>query len=147
MHSGDVLQINRRAALDFEDNVFNVLDLFDVAAAADEILRRRDLKDAATDIGVAHLDRTDDVTQRNVVGDQRVWVEIDLILFYKTADGRDFRDTFHRGKRVTEIPILDRAQLGEVMLSAVIDERVFVNPADTGCIGPINGLTPFGIDS
>src|SRR5437667_9863372 len=102
MHGGDVFLMNRGAVLNFEDNVFNVLDLFDVAAAADEILRRGDLKDAATDIGVAHLDRADDVTQRNVVGDQRVCAEIDLILLYKTADGRDFRDTLHSGKRVTE---------------------------------------------
>src|SRR5205807_7417106 len=115
MHSGDVLQINRRAALDFEDNVFDVLDLFDVAAAADEILRRRDLKDAATDIGVAHLDRVDDITERNVVGDQRVWVEIDLILFYETTDRRDFRHAFHGCQRITEVPILNGTQLGEIV--------------------------------
>ena len=107
MDGGDVLQINRRAVLDFKDNVFDVLDFFDVAATADEILSRGNFKDAATDIRVAHLDRTDDVTERNVVGDERVWVEIDLILLYKTADGRDFRHAFHGRERVAQVPVLN----------------------------------------
>ena len=42
MHGADVLQVNRRAVIDFQDNVFDVRDVFDVAAATHEILRRRD---------------------------------------------------------------------------------------------------------
>jgi len=52
-------------------------------------------KDAAADVGIAHLDRVDDIAQRNVVGHERVWIEIDLVLLYETADRRDFRDAFH----------------------------------------------------
>src|SRR5256886_6011339 len=43
MHSGDVLHINRRSVLHFEDNAFDVLDFFYVAASAYEILSRRNL--------------------------------------------------------------------------------------------------------
>src|SRR5438552_12805121 len=107
MDGGDVLQINRRAVLDFKDNVFDVLDFLDVAATADEILRRGNFKDAATDIGIAHLNGADDVAERDVVGDERVWIEIDLILFYKTANGCDLRHAFHGGERVAKVPVLN----------------------------------------
>ncbi len=135
MHGADVLHVNRRAVLHFQDNVFDVLDAFDVAAAADEIFGCRDLESLAADIGVAHFDRVDDVAERDVVGDERVWIEIDLVLLYETADGRDFRNAFHRRERVAQIPILNRTQLGEIMFAAVVNERVFVNPAHTGGVG------------
>src|SRR5205823_8178433 len=111
MHVGDVFQINWRAVVDFEDNVFDVLDFFDVAAAADEVLGCRDFEHASADIGVTHFDRVHDVAERNVVGDEGVWIEIDLVLLYETADRRHFRHAFHGRERVAEIPILNRAQL------------------------------------
>src|SRR5205823_12225208 len=80
-------------------------------------------------------DRTDDVAERDVICDERVWIEIDLVLLYETADRRDFRDTFHRRKCVTQIPILNGTQLRQVMLAGVIDQRVFVNPSDTRRVG------------
>src|SRR5207244_7312320 len=85
MHRADVLQINRRAVFDFEDDVLNVLDFFDVAAPADVILRGRDLENFSADIGVAHFDGVDDLGERNLVSDQCVWIEIDLVLFYETT--------------------------------------------------------------
>src|SRR6266478_9561592 len=144
MHGGDVLQINRRAVLDFEDNIFDVLHFFDVAAPTDEILGRRDFENAAADIGVAHLDRVDDLAERNLVSDQRVWIEIDLVLLHETADRRDFRDAFHGRERVAQVPILNRAQLGEVMLAGVVNERVLVNPADTGRVWTDDRIYAFG---
>ena len=50
-------------------------------------------------------------------------------MLYESADGRDFGNTLYGRERVTQIPILNGAQLGEIMLSRVIDECVFVNPA------------------
>src|SRR5438132_1009963 len=76
----DILQVNRRAVLYFEDDVFDVLDLFDVAATANVVLGRCDLENFAANVGIAHLNRINDVAQRNVVSDERVWIEIDLVL-------------------------------------------------------------------
>ena len=109
MHRADVLQINRRAVFDFEDDVLNVLDFLDVAAPADVILCGRDLENFSTDVGVAHFDGVDHLAERNVVGNERVWIEIDLVLFYETTNRRDFGHAFHGRERVTEIPILNRA--------------------------------------
>ena len=107
MHSGDVLQINRRPVLDFEDNVLDVLDFLNVATAAHVIFRARDLENFAADIGVAHFDGVNHLGERNVVSNERVWIEIDLVLFYETTDRRDFGHALHGRKRVTEIPILN----------------------------------------
>src|SRR5947208_6518796 len=144
MHGGDVFQINRRPVVDFENNIFDVLDFFDVATAPDEIFGRGDFKDAAADIGVAHLDRAYDVTQRNVVSDQRVGIEIDLVLLHEPTDRRDFRHAFHGCERIPEVPILNGTQLCEVMLSVIVNERVFVNPADARCVRANNRIHPFG---
>src|SRR5438132_6253546 len=91
----DIFQINRRAVLDFENNVLDVLDLLDVAAAANVILGRRDFEDLAAYVGIAHLDRADDVAERDVVSNERVWIEVDLILLNEAADRCDLGDAFY----------------------------------------------------
>ena len=95
MDVSNVLHVNRCSVFHFEDDVFDVLDLFDVAASANVVLSGCNLEDFAARVGVAHLDRADDVAQRNVVSDQRIWIEIDLILLYESADRRDFGDAFY----------------------------------------------------
>src|SRR5439155_21121690 len=82
------------------------------------------------------FDRADDVAERDIVGDESVWIEIDLVLLYEATDRRDFRDAFHRGQRVAQIPILNRAQLCEIVFAGVVNERVLVNPPHTGCVRP-----------
>src|SRR4029077_18208539 len=107
MHGANVLHVNSRAFIHFQRNVFAVGDAFDVAAATHEIFSGRELESLAAYVGVARFDRTDDVAERDVVSDERVWIEIHLILLYEAADRRDFRDAFYGGKRVAQIPILD----------------------------------------
>src|SRR5207248_686470 len=134
MHGADVLHVNRRAFIDFQHNVFDVGDAFDVAAATHEIFRGRDLESFAAYVGIARFDRTDDVAERDVVGDKRVWIEVDLVLLYEATDWRDFRDTFHGRERVAEIPVLNRTQRRQILFPRVVNQRVFVNPAHAGCV-------------
>src|SRR5260370_6170653 len=135
MHGANVLHVNWRAFIDFQHNVFDVGDAFDVAAATHEIFRGGDLEGFAAYVGVARLNRTDNVAERDVVGDERVWVEIDLILLYEAADRRDFRDAFHRLERVTQIPILNGTQRRQIMFSTIVNQRVFVHPTDARGVG------------
>src|SRR5439155_23317307 len=86
-------------------------------------------------VGVARFVRTDDVAERDVVGDESVWIEVDLVLLYEAADRRDFRDAFHRLERVTQVPILDRTQRRQIMLSAIVNQRVFVHPSHARSVG------------
>ena len=67
---------------------------------------------------------------------ERVRIKINLIFLYESADWRDFGDTLHCFKRVAQVPILDGAQPREIMFVAVVDERVFKNPAHAGRIRP-----------
>ena len=117
--------------------------LFDVAAAAHVIFGRRDFENFSAHIAVAHLDRVDDVAERDVVGDELVRIEIDLVLLHEAADRRDFGDAFHRFQRVAQMPILKGTQLGEIVFAGVIDERVFVNPADAGGVRPDDRIDAF----
>src|SRR5574338_170498 len=144
VYVGNVLQVNGRSVLNFQDNVLDVLDFLDVATPADEIFGCGDFENATADVGVAHLDGAHDIAQRNAVGDKRVWIEIHLVLSYEAADRRDFGHAFYRRERVTEVPILNRTQLGEIMFPGVVNERVFVNPPYTRGVGADDRIYALG---
>src|SRR5206468_2438881 len=67
MDVANIFQIDRRAVFHFENDVLDVLDLFDVAAATDVILGCGDLENFAADIRVARFDGADHLAERNVV--------------------------------------------------------------------------------
>ena len=78
------------------------------------------------------------------MGEQRVWIEVDLIFLHETTHWRDFGDTFYRFERVTQVPILNRTQLCQVELVRIINERVLVNPADAGRVRADRRVHAFG---
>src|SRR5205823_1851822 len=135
MHGAHVLHVNWRAFIDFQHNVFDVGDAFDVAAATHEIFRGCDLESLAAYVGVARFDRTDDLAERDVVGDERVWIEIDLVLLYEATDRRDLSDALHRLECVTQVPILNGTQRRQIMFSAIVNQCVFVNPSHARGVG------------
>jgi len=45
-------------------------------------------------------------------------------MLYEATDRRDFGHAFHRRKCVTQIPILNGTQLRQIMLSAIVNQRV-----------------------
>ena len=65
---------------------------------------------------------------------QLVRIEHDLILAHHAADGGDFGDVRHRLQFELQEPVVERAQLTEVVRAAAIDQRVLVDPAHAGCI-------------
>ena len=111
MNGADIFDIDRRAVDDFERNVLDVGDAFDVAASAHVILGRADLENFSAHIAVGHADFVHDVAERNAVGDEFVRIEIDLVLLDEAADRRDFGHAFDRFERVTQMPVLERAQV------------------------------------
>src|SRR5207237_2887317 len=103
MQPSDIIHIIPRFFLNHHDNVLDVLYFFDVTTPAHVILRARDLENFSADIGIAHFDGVDHLAERDVVSNERVWIEIDLVLFYETTDRRDFGYAFHGRERVPEI--------------------------------------------
>jgi hypothetical protein len=66
------------------------------------------------------------------IGRERVGVHLDLVLAHEAPEARDLRDAGNCLELVAEIPVLDRAQIRQVVAAAVVDERVLVDPADAG---------------
>ena len=138
------LAIDRRAVYDLQHNVFNVRHVLDVAASAHIILRGGDLEDLSAHVAVAHLDGGYHIRERNVVGHERVRIEIDLVLLHEATDGRDFRHAFHRFQRIAQVPVLQRTQLGEIVFAGVVHEGVFIDPAHAGRIRANHRIDAFG---
>ena len=78
---------------------------------------------------------------------QPVGVDDDLVLAHHAADRCDFGDIRHRLQFVLQKPVLQRAQLPEVVRARAVDERVFVHPADTGRVRSKRGLCAGGQSS
>src|SRR5260221_271621 len=103
-----LLEIHWSAVLNLQTDVVEILQPLDIPAASDEKLGRRNLERFAADILIAHPDRINDISDRNVVSQELIRIEIDLVLFDEPADWRDLGDTFHRLKSVPDVPILER---------------------------------------
>src|SRR2546423_6402762 len=84
----DVLDVDRRAVHHLEDDALDVVDAFDIAAAADVILGAGNFKSLAAYVGVTGLDSPNDFAERNAVSRERIGIEVDLIFLYKSADRR-----------------------------------------------------------
>ena len=54
-------------------------------------------------------------------------------------DARDLSDPGDSLELVSEIPVLQRAELSQVMSTTPVDESVFVDPADTSSVGAEGG--------
>ncbi|MNF41891.1 hypothetical protein D3C84_229290 [compost metagenome] len=63
-------------------------------------------------------------------------VELHLVLLDHAADGRHLGDVGQGLQLELEEPVLQRAQLRQVMLTAAVDQGVLVDPADPGGVRP-----------
>ena len=108
----------------------------DIAEAADHVVRSRHLEYAPTDFTVAIADLVDHRFEGNLEREQPIRIEFDLVLLYEAADRSDFRNPWHGFERIAHVPILQAAEVGETVSMALVDQRVFVNPARAGRVGP-----------
>ena len=60
----------------------------------------------------------------------------DLVLLDHSADAGDLGNAGNRLELVAQEPVLQAAQSGKVVPAGPVDERIFVDPPHTGCIGP-----------
>src|SRR5215831_21221245 len=94
----DIAQKHRRAALHLESDLFKVLAVAQIAAAAHDIFGLGHLDHAAADIAVAGADGGGDLGQSEAVGLQLLRVDDYLVLLDETADTGDFGNTFGLGE-------------------------------------------------
>ena len=144
MNGADVLHIDRRALLRFKRDVLDVLDTLNVAAPPHVKLGGADLEDFSAHVAVGHADFVHDFADGDAVGGELVRIEVHLILLHEAADGRYFRNPFHGFERETQVPVLEGAQLGEVVLPRLVHERVFKDPAHAGRVRADYRVHAFG---
>ena len=64
-----------------------------------------------------------------------VGIEHHLILLHHAADRGHFGHPGNGLQLVAQEPVLDAAQIRQIVLAGAIDQRIFVNPADPGRVG------------
>ncbi len=143
MYFRHISQIDRDTILDLQDDLLQVADTSDVTTSTDEKLGRCNFDCLTPYIRVALADRIDDIADWNVVGSKLVGIEIDLILPDKTAHRSHLGHTFDRLQRVPKPPVLERPQLGQIVFSAVIDQRIFEDPSDARRVRPNDRVYTF----
>jgi len=88
--------------------------------------------------------RSDDGGERDPVSEQLHGIEADLVLADEAADAGYLGDAGNGFKRVAQMPLLQGAQVGEGVGSALVDDGVFEDPSRGGGIGAYGGSYAFG---
>ena len=81
-----------------------------------------------------------DLGEGELVGGQLVGVHHHLVLFDEPADAGHFRHPGHGLELVAQVPVLDAAQLGQVMFAGGVFQGVFKDPAHPGGVGAQGGV-------
>ena len=121
-HPRDVLQIDRRAVALQQDDLFQVAGILDQPEAANDELHPVLLDRLAADVEIAARDGVHHHVQRDAERAHLLRIDFDLILPHEAADAGDFRDALHGVELVANEPILQRAQLAEIV-AAVWEPR------------------------
>jgi len=139
LHRGHLPEQDRHPPLTHPDrHLPQVVQSLEIAPHAQYELLFRPFEGAAADFAVAAPHGRGHVGDRQVVGAQPNRVHSDLVLLDEPAHRGDLRHAFDRSQRIAQIPVLNRAQLGQVAVGG--GERIHEGPADPGGIRPECGL-------
>ena len=143
LHRGEVAEVDGDAVALAEDDLLDVGNgigrLHKPEAAHDEF--HAVLFDhLAADVEVAFLDGLHDLLQRDAGGAHPGGRDLDLILPHETADASDFGDAWRGVELVADEPVLQRAQLAEVVAAfgrpgRVDREVVLIDPTEARGVG------------
>ena len=116
--------------LALEHDVAEVVDALDVALAANDVFEFGQFDGAAADIGIAGANGVAHLLHGDAEVAHALRIEDDVVLPDEAADAGDLGDALGLGQREFQIPVLDRAGVGEVQL--LRHHGVLVDPADAG---------------
>ena len=111
---GNLFDRDRNVIEDLHHRAFDILDFFDETDATNYIFNFVNFNCARPDIHIGHPDRGNNFFEFDIVGAHGVRVDIDLVFLDIPADRGHFTYSFRGHERVTDIPVLDTSQLGEV---------------------------------
>ncbi len=143
--ASEILDQDRDAILvRTDDDAFDVSDRACIAASAHHVLGPAHLDQAPADVVVALPDGVDHLLDRHAVGEHRGRFEVDLVLLLEAADRRHLGHARHALQPVSQAPVLEAAQLPQVVLSAPVDQGVLVHPTHAGRVRSEFGAHPVG---
>ena len=106
LHVGDLAHEDRHAVLGADDHLLQVARALDEPEAAHDGPRPARFDDVTADVPVAPQDGVDHGGERDFIGTQAVWIDVDLILAHRSADTRDLGDARHRVELIADEPVL-----------------------------------------
>ena len=121
-----------------------IIQAFEVAARAHHDFGLAEFEHRTASLLIGRLQGRAHLVVGHAIGREFHRIEHDLVLLDHAADGSHFGDIWQALELEAQEPVLQRAQLGEVVAAAAIDERVLVDPADAGRIGTERGLRTCG---
>ena len=113
-----------------------VVERLQVPGGAHHVLGFTEFEHRAATLAVGLLHGVDHAVVRDAVGAQLVREEDDLVLAHHAADRGHFGHVRHGLQLVLQEPILQRAEFAQVMPAAAVHQRVLVDPAHAGGVGP-----------
>ena len=140
LQRGDITQPHGDAAARGQRDVAEVVQRLQVAAGAHHVFDFGQFEHRAAALLVAGQQRAAHLLVGDAVGDQLVRIEHHLVLAHHAADAGDLGHVGQALQFVLQEPVLQRAQLRQVVASRAIDQRVLEDPADAGGIGAERGL-------
>ncbi len=104
--------IGRAVRVLADDDLLDVADRSRVSAAAHHVLGAGELDEAAADVVVPLADRIDDLLNRDLVGEERLGLQVHLVLLLEPADRRHLCHARHALQPVAQVPVLEACAVG-----------------------------------
>ena len=134
---GHVPEAQRRAVfIDAQRDVGQVLFALNVAGGPHHVFGLGHLHHRGPHFLIGAFDGHLNMGQRHAEGAQLFRIHRDLILLDHAAHGRHFRHARHGLQFILQIPVLDRAQLANIVLARAVDQGIEIDPADAARIRP-----------
>jgi hypothetical protein len=133
LHRSDRRQIDRSSAGRVDDDVLEIGHAAHVADAAHDVFGLPDLDEPSADVVVRAAHSFDDGIERHVARGHLDRIEIDLVLLDESADARNLGHAIDGLQSELQVPVLDRAELAEVVILRL--QRVPEDVADAGALG------------
>jgi hypothetical protein len=121
-------------------NLAEIVQAAQITRGAHHVLGLRQLQHRAAGFLIGAANGSDDFAMRDAVGAQPIRSQHDLVLTHGAAERRDFGNVRHALQLVFQEPVLQGAQLRQVVAAAAIDDGVFVDPAHAGRVRTEGGL-------
>src|SRR5690606_24647690 len=110
----DVADPDRRVLANGDHGLLDVAQLLNEPNAADQIFDSIDLEGPRADVEVGSGDGLGDLIEGDLVGPERLGVDVDLVLLHVAADRGDLGHALDRLQGVAHGPILDRSEFVEI---------------------------------